>query len=128
MTTIHHGQTTEGKRFTVVGIYDYIEMEGPQVKFGVALCGPNDHFSKKIGRSIAEGRATTIPTLIKKLKIKLPEDKEGKKELIKLGFEVTETVANDPYLYQEIFTVHNKEVKEKRKQIYLEHLNKQIKK
>jgi len=125
MTTIHHGQTEEGKRFTVVGIYDATI---PQVKFGVALCGPRDHFSRKIGRSIAEGRATHAPTLIKKLKIQLPEDKDGKKELIKMGFEVADNVANDPYLYQEIFTTHNKEVKEKRMQIYLEQLNKQISK
>ena len=121
MRTIHHGETTDGRRFTVVGLYN--KDQANEIKFGVAICGPQDNFARKVGRKIAEGRAIKNPTLVKELKIELPEDKEGFTHLSKLGYEVVETVAEDPYLYQEILTKQHKEIEEERKQIKLKQQN-----
>lgn len=109
MKTIHHGETIDGRRCTIVGIYDKEQVEG--VKFGVAICGPLDNFARKVGRAIAEGRAIKNPTLVKQLKTELPESKEGFVELSTLGYEVLETVQADPYLYQEILTKQYKKHK-----------------
>jgi len=124
MRTIHHGETVDGRRFTIVGVYDK-EAEKNKVKFGVAICGPRDNFARKVGRSIAEGRALKNPTLVKDIKYELPEDKEGFKNLSQLGCEILENIEKDPYLFQEILTKQNKEVEDERKRIRLERLNKQ---
>jgi len=115
MQTIHHDLTMDGRRFTVVGIYD--SSFNKTVKFGVAICGPQDNFARKLGRTIAEGRAQKHPTLIKHIKYSLSDDKEGFKNLNKLGFEVTETVKEDPYLYQELLTEQYKVHKKPNKSI-----------
>lgn len=110
MKTIHHGETMDGRRFTVVGIYDK-DTDKHQIKFGIAICGPADNFARKVGRKIAEGRAVKHPTLIKDIKYELPETKEGFTQLSQLGYEIVETVEEDPYLYQEILTEQYKEHK-----------------
>ena len=119
MRTIHHGETADGRRFTVVGLYGK-EVGKGKVKFGVAICGPQDNFARKIGRKIAEGRAIKHPTLEKIVSVELNEDKEGFSILSKLGYEVVETVAEDPYLYQEILTQQHKEIEEKREREKIE--------
>jgi len=117
MRTIHHGETIDGRRFTVVGLYN--KDHANEIKFGVAICGPQDNFARKVGRKIAEGRAVKNPTLVKELKTELPEDKDGFTNLSKLGYEVVETVAEAPFLYQDILTKQHKEIEEQRKQIQL---------
>ncbi len=98
---MHHGKTIDGRRFTVVGLYS---KEDQEICFGVAICGPRDHFAKKVGRSIAEGRAIKNPTLVKEMKTEIPENKEGYKKIGILGHEILKTVMEDPYIYQEILT------------------------
>lgn len=101
MRVIHHGETEDGRRFTVAGVYEKTTSE---VKFGVAICGPRDQFARKVGRAIAEGRAKKHPTLVKELKVQLSEDKQGYAELSKLGYEVVDTIRKDPFSYQIILT------------------------
>lgn len=47
-----HSKTKSGKRFTMAGK----EKNGVMV-IGLSVCSPRDHFVKKLGRTIAEGRA-----------------------------------------------------------------------
>lgn len=110
MKTVCHGETEDGRRFTVVGLYNK-EEDKNKIKFGIAICGPADNFARKVGRTIAEGRAIKNPTLVKEIKYELPETKEGFLQLSKFGYEVVETVEEDPYLYQEILTEQYKEHK-----------------
>lgn len=51
-TIFIRSQTKSGRRFTLAGFPD-----GNKLKIGLAVCNPKDQFCKKIGRSIAEGRA-----------------------------------------------------------------------
>ena len=110
MRVVHHGETSDGRRFTVVGLYE--KQISNSIKFGVAICGPQDQFARKVGRTIAEGRARKHPTVEKELKQELVEDKAGFMELSQFGIEVLDTVKADPFLYQEILTeqykVHKK--------------------
>ena len=46
-----HGKTTDGRRFTLAGIYD-----GDKLKLGLSLCSKKDCFVKKTGRAKALGR------------------------------------------------------------------------
>jgi hypothetical protein len=126
MKTIHHGETIEGNRFTVVGIYN--KEVANEIKFGIALCGPLDCFSKKIGRSIAEGRALKNPILVKKVNYEITEDKAGYSALSKIGQEVLENVHNDPYIFQETLAQHAKEIEAKRQLIRLEQIKKHAEK
>jgi len=119
MKTVHHGETYDGRRFTVVGIYDKQEENKSVVKFGVAMCNEVDSFVRKIGKSIAEGRAIKNPTLIKELKVEFSEDKNGYTEISKLGRQVLDTIVEDPYLYQEILSEQAKEIEKRRKEIRL---------
>ena len=114
MRVVHHGETIDGRRFTVVGLYK--QEEGNAIKFGVAICGPHDQFARKVGRTIAEGRAIKNPTIKRELKQVIPESKEGYLTLSKLGIEVLTTIREDPFLYQEILTEQYKEHKKTNKQ------------
>ncbi len=101
MRTIHHGETLDKRRCTIVGLYN---REKNKINFGVAICGPRDQFSRKVGRTIAEGRATKNPTLVKEYKNELEKNKEGYSKLSKLGIEVLHEVQEDPFVFQEILT------------------------
>jgi hypothetical protein len=101
MRTIHHGETFDNRRCTIVGLYNKADRK---IKFGVAICGPRDQFSRKTGRTIAEGRADKHPTLVKERTIDIEENKEGYTELSKLGIEVLHEVQEDPYIFQELLT------------------------
>jgi len=113
MRVIHHSKTEDGRRFTVVGVYNP-EVDLDQVNFGVAICGPHDCFARKTGRSIAEGRANKNPTITKKVSYEIPESKDGFKKLSEMGYEIVETVQTDPYMFQELLTEQYKEHKKTR--------------
>ena len=51
-TLFFHGTTVDGSKFTTAGI-----VKDETLSVGVSVCGNRDHFSKKIGRIRAEGRA-----------------------------------------------------------------------
>jgi hypothetical protein len=51
-TMFYHGVTPDGYRFTIAGVYE----EANRLKLGISLCTKRDHFCKKLGRKIAEGR------------------------------------------------------------------------
>jgi hypothetical protein len=57
----YHGKTIDGYRFTIAGRFQDL-IENPTDKdvdvlmLGIALCGENDNFVKKLGRMKAEGR------------------------------------------------------------------------
>lgn len=123
MKTIIHGSTEDGKRFTIAGIY---KQEDNQVNFGVSLCAPHDQFTRKTGRQIAEGRAEKKPTLVKKLSIIIPDNKDGFKQFQKLALEVVKTIEKEPEVYQEVLTEMHRETIAKRKQIEIEIMNKKI--
>lgn len=101
MRTIHHGVTNDERRCTIVGLYD---KERSQIRFGVAICGPRDQFAKKVGRTIAEGRAAKHPTIVKERTVVITKDKDGYKELSGIGIDVLKEVQNDPFLFQELLT------------------------
>lgn len=109
MKTTHHGEITDGRRFTVVGLYSKAAKE---IAFGVSICNSKDHFAKKIGRSIAEGRAIKNPTILKEISTEILEDPKGYKEIGILGREVLKAVKENPYLYQELLTEQYREHKE----------------
>lgn len=118
METIIHGKTQKGKRFTVVGIYDRLSRE---IRFGIALCGPKDNFSKRLGRVIARGRALKNPTIVKHLKKELPDSKKGYMELNKLGRQVLMSIAKSSESYQKLLTEQYKEHKRRKKHLKTNH-------
>ncbi len=101
MRTIHHGVTVDERRCTIVGLYDRIQK---RINFGVAICGPRDQFARKVGRSIAEGRAKKHPTLVKEMTVEIEKNKEGYTALSKLGIDVLHEVQQDPFVFQELLT------------------------
>lgn len=113
MRVIHHSETVDGRRFTVVGTY-HPEVNSSQVNFGIAICGPADCFARKTGVAIAEGRANKNPTITKKVTYEIPESKDGFKQLSEMGYEVVENVKEDPYMFQELLTEQYKKHKKTR--------------
>jgi len=70
-TLFFHGQTLNGRRFTIAGRYI---QKGKILKknlliLGAALCSTNDAFVKKVGRAKAEGRLNQQGDLMTKGKI-----------------------------------------------------------
>jgi hypothetical protein len=56
-------QFDESRRATLAYIYDLTKPEEGMLTFGFAVCNPRDQYCKRIGRTIALGRA------LKKLKV-----------------------------------------------------------
>jgi len=46
-----HGVTSDDKRFTITGIYSH-----KSINLGIAICGQQDNFNKKLGIKISSGR------------------------------------------------------------------------
>ena len=76
-----HSAIVEGKhRVTIAGI-----VEGNELKIGASACSPKDNFSKKIGRSIALGRATKKPCSVSTVVMGWTESKSIKSRLIAIS-------------------------------------------
>jgi len=112
MEIIYHGQTKNGKRFTVVGIYDE-KQNAKEINYGISICGPRDQFTKKLGRTIAKGRALKNPTIKQHLKKKLPYTKQGYNELKKSVNTVFSQVEKSIDAYQKLLTEQYKDHKRK---------------
>lgn len=61
-TLFTHGCSNEGNRFTIAVTIEKSISE-ITATFGYSICSKNDSFSKKIGRSIAEGRSIKNPVI-----------------------------------------------------------------
>ena len=57
----HKRNVGKVRSFTLASIYD---TDTNTISIGMALCGLKDSFNKKIGRTIAEGRARKNPLII----------------------------------------------------------------
>ena len=49
----YHGTTSDGRRFTIASEVCH---EYKMIYSGIALCGPDDNFNRKLGVKIASGR------------------------------------------------------------------------
>jgi len=65
-TLYNHCKDKQGRRFTVAAVVED-GLLNAKVSLGIARCSSKDNFNKKIGRAIAEGRATKRPIEISKV-------------------------------------------------------------
>ena len=85
-------ENEQGFRAAVAGVIG----ESGNAKIGVAICSPNDHFNRKVGRGIAKNRALgrkpfTTAVLSGK------DMKEEKRNLYEKMVEASKNALADPY-------------------------------